>query len=491
MKLLVKVLPLLATTIGFAAPLAAQTLVGNTADALIDQGTPNVVTSTGSVIYVGFNGSSGVMGQNAVFVFALPNLPANTSIATSNLSIYYGGKGWSGTHSPDFNGDLYGLNYRTAATVQASDYFMGSSDTALTATLIQDNYVSTSFGNSGFTLNTDTTGDDNLSKYLNVQLAVSATQRANGSTAYVFLRVNPDLFGYAYTRYRLDSAENSSQYQPKITFTTTTNPRFFAPTAFWNRSVTTAALDADQSDVQRLLNQVTSHPPVGNTYLNRNTYSTPIYVMPSDAPTYKVTGNSYMSGWDTCPWPNSPTPWADGNDKHMVVWQPSTDRYWEFWGCGGTATVPTARAGGFIRGQSTSSGVFPSPVGATATGLALAGGLITLEEAEKVASDPNYTIPHALALAVTASYPNPTFVAPATRADGSSGVTVTASKRDAASACHQLTTWKPQWQANPRSPKPSRVPLNNTEWSCVTYRDRLPCMAKTPKPALLIPGWLR
>jgi hypothetical protein len=106
---------------------------------------------------------------------------------------------------------------------------------------------------------------------------------------------------------------------------------------------------------------------------------------------------------------------ASGTDGRMVVWQTSSDTMWEFWQVRyvrrGPARGWTASWGAKIQDVSRSSGVNRWPFGATATGLALAGGLITLDDMRRGEID------HVLALGVPGTRAGE-FVAPANRTDG-------------------------------------------------------------------------
>jgi hypothetical protein len=93
---------------------------------------------------------------------------------------------------------------------------------------------------------------------------------------------------------------------------------------------------------------------------------------------------------------------ADNPDQSMVVWQPSTDRMWEFFRLQKQADGWHARWGGAIRNVSRSDGRYRSSSwpgasdrwGATATSLPLAAGLIRTHELRSGRID------HALALSV-------------------------------------------------------------------------------------------
>ena len=209
MKRLITVLGTMLLCCGGA--LQAGVMYTTTDDAEIAQGSPNVVDSTGNPMWAGFSNNS---GYNAVWVFALPNLASDERIASANFSVYM--QGITGTLT--YNADLYGLGYRTSASVLPGDLYVGASDSG--ATLVQNNYLTPS---SSGKQNTDDTGDAALVAYLNAQLVASATARAGGSTAYVFVRLNPDaVMTSNYTRYNIYAREYSTNnyYWGKIDYTT-------------------------------------------------------------------------------------------------------------------------------------------------------------------------------------------------------------------------------------------------------------------------------
>ncbi len=121
---------------------------------------------------------------------------------------------------------------------------------------------------------------------------------------------------------------------------------------------------------------------------------------------------------DAVPIPFGAKP-AAGTDAQMVVWQPATDTMWEFWRMIKQAGEWHAAAAGVMDHVSTNPGRFSSAAwpgaqpwwGATATGLPLVGGLISIDELRQG------TIDHALAIAI----PDPRAGAwswPATHGDG-------------------------------------------------------------------------
>lgn len=158
--------------------------------------------------------------------------------------------------------------------------------------------------------------------------------------------------------------------------------------------------------------------------INTTSWSVPVYTVPAGQPTVRVTLKNPANwpalqvAWEAVPLPPEAHP-AIGTDKHLVVWQPSTDKLWEFWKLEDTPTGWQAEWGGAIEKTSLSSGTYSPEVwsgasvywGASATSLSIAGGLITLEDLEKG------QINHALAMAI----PSPRaefYASPAHRTDG-------------------------------------------------------------------------
>ncbi len=216
--------------------------------------------------------------------------------------------------------------------------------------------------------------------------------------------------------------------------------RFFSETSIWNTSVpTNAVLDPNSTAIMSALNRVVAHEePNNGLNVNTTAWSVPIYTVPANQPTVKVTlnkgprssSNPLQSAWEAVPLPAGALP-AKGTDKHLVVWQPSTNTMWEFWGFENTPTGPTAQWGGAMQNASGNPGAY-NPLawprlinnvaaweadvdnwGATASSLPVVGGLITLEDLEQG------QINHALAIAV----PNTrvgVWASPAQRTDGTS-----------------------------------------------------------------------
>jgi hypothetical protein len=207
-------------------------------------------------------------------------------------------------------------------------------------------------------------------------------------------------------------------------------PKFFASDSVWNRPLGDSARlhPASPGLVGELARQLRVH----GAWINSTEFSVPIYTVPKDQPGVSVhidTPSDMFTGipdatklaqtLEGMPIPPDARP-AAGTDRHLVVWQPSTDTMWELWiahrlGDGFPSRDDTpgwhASWGAKIAAVSRSPGVIQPPFGATASGLPLVGGLITLDELESGHID------HALALAAP-DVKQGEAVPPATRTDG-------------------------------------------------------------------------
>jgi hypothetical protein len=121
------------------------------------------------------------------------------------------------------------------------------------------------------------------------------------------------------------------------------------------------------------------------SWMNTTSNSVPVYVVPANQPAQHVTLDSWgpdlQAVFDAVPIPCNAKA-AAGPDEHMAVWQPSTDRIWEFFQMHQQSDGWHAGWGGEIDSASSSPGYFDHRGqsinwGATATGLPLLGGLVT------------------------------------------------------------------------------------------------------------------
>lgn len=192
------------------------------------------------------------------------------------------------------------------------------------------------------------------------------------------------------------------------------SPRPFAPTSFWNAPLGPGAAIDPASDtlVAELDRQVSVYGP----WINSARVSTPVYTVPADQPMVRVnldhTSKPLQAAFEAVPVPPDAAP-AAGSQRHMVVWQPSTDTMWEFWKMSPELDGWHARYGGKMADVSLSPGHFTDPWwwGATATSLPLLGGLIRLDELRRGRID------HALAISIP-EVRSDVFSWPAQRTDG-------------------------------------------------------------------------
>ncbi len=191
----------------------------------------------------------------------------------------------------------------------------------------------------------------------------------------------------------------------------------FSPTSFWNAPLAPVApIDPNSQDyVNELVRQVQKY----GTWMNTYQYSVPVYVVGPNQATQHVTLNvsapDMQAEFDAVPIPSTAQA-AAGTDEEMTVWQPSTDKLWEFWKMQQESDGWHARWGGEIDNVSTSPGYFThsgitNDWGAAATGLPLLGGLVTQADLQR-----GY-INHALAISIVETEPK-CWSWPAQRTDG-------------------------------------------------------------------------
>lgn len=198
---------------------------------------------------------------------------------------------------------------------------------------------------------------------------------------------------------------------------------YFSPTSFWNTPLgKNAAIDSrSPAWVTHMQEKVDTYLP----WINTTQYGVPLYTVPASQPRTWVWiekyNDSYQGDFLSVPIPENAQA-SNDTDHHLAIWQPSTDTYWEFWNFYKAPDGWHAQAGARILKASTSNGIvpnltgapFPSPYGATATGLPLIGGMITPSELQ------NRRINHVVQIAI----PNPLhewwYTWPAQRSDGTS-----------------------------------------------------------------------
>jgi outer membrane biosynthesis protein TonB len=191
--------------------------------------------------------------------------------------------------------------------------------------------------------------------------------------------------------------------------------RFFASTSFWNERLSASApVDPSSAGIVSALSALasTEEAEKKGPAINTTAWSVPIYTVVSSNST------ALQSAWSAVPLPSNAQP-AAGSDEHLVVWQPSTDKMWEFWGLEKPKGTWQASWGGAMENVMADKGVYGPEAwpgatttwGASASSLPIAGGLITFEDLE------HGVINHALAMAVP-NVREGEYASPAQRTDG-------------------------------------------------------------------------
>jgi hypothetical protein len=203
--------------------------------------------------------------------------------------------------------------------------------------------------------------------------------------------------------------------------------RLFAPTSVWNAPLPASTPIDPQSRqlVQTLTSQVSAEEHADNgPWIATSQSGVPIVTVGATQADVSVALDhpadaALTRAWRAVPLPSTAAP-AQGTDGYLVLWQPSTNRMWEFWRLQRLDGSWHAAWGGAIRDVSDNPGVYGSGAwpgakpywGVTATSLALAGGTMTISELERG------QINHALALSIP-TVRSGVFASPAERTDGS------------------------------------------------------------------------
>jgi hypothetical protein len=208
--------------------------------------------------------------------------------------------------------------------------------------------------------------------------------------------------------------------------------RLFGPDSVWNAPLSDhAPLDpSSPARTAALLTEVRAEIQNGTgPWISETQYSTPIYTVPQSQRRVPVTidagtwANSLKAALaDGVPIPPNARP-AVGTDRHLTIYQPSTDTLWEFWKAIKLRDGWHASWGGAMQNVSKSPGYYTSSSwpglkgnegwnwGSTATSLPVAAGTIRIDELRRGRID------HALAI----DLPNAcakVFAWPAQRTDG-------------------------------------------------------------------------
>jgi hypothetical protein len=202
--------------------------------------------------------------------------------------------------------------------------------------------------------------------------------------------------------------------------------RLFAATSFWNRPLKDgAAIDpASASLVAAFAAEIDRERQSGiGPWIATAQGSTPLYRVARSQRRVHVAldtagAPALQRAFKAVPIPDGAKP-AGGPDRHLTVWQPSTDTLWEFFAARREGGAWHARWGGAIRRVSKSRGYYSTAAwpgatpfwGASASSLPVVGGTILLDDLRRGRID------HALAINLPAGRAD-TFAWPAQRTDG-------------------------------------------------------------------------
>jgi hypothetical protein len=209
----------------------------------------------------------------------------------------------------------------------------------------------------------------------------------------------------------------------------TAQARLFSPNSVWNKPLARKArIDSNSGRlVAGLVREVRRERTAGTgPWIQTDSYSTPLYIVGPNKPRVRVAlqdGNSagrrsLQRAFNRVPIPPRARP-AAGSDAHMTVWQPSTDRLWEFWQAHKRSGRWHATWGGAMRHVSSDPGYYtthswPGSLlnwGSTASSLPVIGGTMRIKELK------SRSIGHALAMVIPTARARQ-YSWPAQRTDG-------------------------------------------------------------------------
>lgn len=205
-----------------------------------------------------------------------------------------------------------------------------------------------------------------------------------------------------------------------------TQARLFASDSVWNRPLPPDAGDGDQRLTDAFRAEIAREIAAGiGPWIQTTDHSTPLYTVGPDQACVPVEldatapySRSLRRAFLRVPLPARARP-AAGSDKHLTVWQPSTDSLWEFWRLRRQGGRWRAAWGGAMRWVSRNPGYFTDGAwpgartywGATATSLPVIAGTMTIGELERGRID------HALAVSIPNARAG-AYALPAQRTDG-------------------------------------------------------------------------
>lgn len=199
----------------------------------------------------------------------------------------------------------------------------------------------------------------------------------------------------------------------------------FGPASFWKQRLADAPVAPTSAQIVAGLSAQVAKLNGGVASLNVWQYTAQMATAVPGTPRVRVTfDDCQRKGYtprglygadgvfEDVPVPDNAVP-SIGNDSSLSIWSPSTDQFWSLWRMKRLADGWHACWGGRIDSVSTSPGYFPNGFGASATGTAGIGGMLSIRDVQYGRAD------HALAIGIPDPASWKTFSWPAQRSDGS------------------------------------------------------------------------
>lgn len=200
----------------------------------------------------------------------------------------------------------------------------------------------------------------------------------------------------------------------------------FGPASFWRQSLSAAPLAANSDAIVADLARQVAKANGGVASLNVWQYTAQVATVPAGQARvtlkfddcqhkgYTPKGLFGPGGqFEDVPIPDHAIP-SNGSDSSLSIWSPSADQFWSLWRVNRRLDGWHACWGGRIDSVSTSPGYFSSGFGASATGTAGIGGMLSIRDVQSGRAD------HEIAFGVTDAASWKTWSWPAQRSDGSS-----------------------------------------------------------------------
>lgn len=200
------------------------------------------------------------------------------------------------------------------------------------------------------------------------------------------------------------------------------HPRF-GGNSFWYKKVSSAPVDGNSSGKINMLASSIEDNWLGDAAVNTDKFGVAFYSANSSTPRYDFSyADCQRKGHmpkelapvlKNVPVPSGAKP-AAGGDGHMSIYDSSTDTLWEFWQAKRQGNGWAACWGGKISGVSKAQGNYGGTMGPSATGISLAGGMVSAADVKR-----GY-INHAVCISAIHIRDYRTYSWPAVRSDGNS-----------------------------------------------------------------------